>query len=258
VPDLTIHGTFWHNDFRGGVTSPQPALALNSQAFASLLTIYPAGATPAQVAQFAGARPQNSVLPAPIYFTYDFRNQNALNLKVEGVDTEIRYNPRFGWGSLSTGLAATYKTRFDQQVGGGSPVFSVLNTTGFNSSFPSERLDMRADFGAHVARFGGIVYVNYTGKYQDWFSPVNPVIVNSSRVPIGGGDHIPAFTTVDAHVSYDIGLRRGTQIFLDVTNLFNRTPPFLNRNNIAQGLGYDAMLASPIGRVVAVGVRANL
>src|SRR5882757_1886931 len=258
-PDLALSATYWHNELHGGVTSPIPALALNSTGFASLLTIYPNGATPAQVAAFAGYRPQVGPLPAPIYFSYDFRNQNALNLWVEGIDAEIRYSPQLSWGSISSGVATTYKTRFDQQVGSGSPVFSVLNTTGFNSTFPSERFDLRADVGVQVARFAATAYVNYTGPYLDWSSTaVNPVVVNAAGVPAGGGDHIGSFTTVDAHLSYSLGaFLKGTQVFLDVTNLFDRNPPFVNRYSPTQGYGYDSFLASPIGRVFTVGARGK-
>ncbi len=258
-PDLTLSATYWHTELRGGVTSPIPALALNSTGFASLLTIYPNGATPAQVAAFAGSRPQLGPLPAPIYFSYNYLNQNALNLWVEGIDAEIRYSPQLSWGSISSGVATTYKTRFDQQVGSGSPVFSVLNTTGFNSTFPSERFDLRADVGMQVARFAAIAYLNYTGPYLDWSSTaINPVVRNAAGVPAGGGDHIGSFTTVDAHLSYSPGaFLKGTQVFLDVTNLFDRNPPFVNRNSSTQGYGYDSFLASPIGRVFTVGVRGK-
>jgi iron complex outermembrane receptor protein len=182
-----------------------------------------------------------------------------LNLWVEGIDAEIRYSPQLSWGSISSGVATTYKTRFDQQVGSGSPVFSVLNTTGFNSTFPSERFDLRADVGMQVARFSAIAYLNYTGPYLDWSSTaINPVVRNAAGVPAGGGDHIGSFTTVDAHLSYSPGaFLKGTQVFLDVTNLFDRNPPFVNRNSSTQGYGYDSFLASPIGRVFTVGVRGK-
>jgi iron complex outermembrane receptor protein len=118
---------------------------------------------------------------------------------------------------------------------------------------------LRAEVGMQVARFGATVYVNYTGPYLDWSSTaINPVVVNAAGVPAGGGDHIGSFTTVDAHLSYSPGaFLKGTQVFLDVTNLFDRNPPFVNRNSSTQGYGYDSFLASPIGRVFTVGVRGK-
>jgi iron complex outermembrane receptor protein len=258
IPNLSLSATYWHNDFMGGVTSPIPALALNSPGFASSLRVYPNGATPAQVAAFAGNALLASTLPSPIYFTYDFRSQNVLNLTVEGIDAVIHYSPRLSWGSISSGVAATYFTRYDQQVGVGSPVFSVLNTTGFNSTFPSVRLNLRAELGVQLDRFAAVAYLNYTGAFKNWGSTaINPVVVNAEGVPVGGGDNVGAYTTVDAHVSYSLGATKGTQVFVDVTNLLNRDPPFVNRNNSFTGLGYDAFTASPLGRVVVVGVRTK-
>jgi len=68
---------------------------------------------------------------------------------------------------------------------------------------------------------------------------------------------------VDLHVSYDFaGILPGAmQGFVDVTNLFDRNPPFENAqvvagNSAAVG-GYDAFSGSPIGRVVTVGIRTK-
>jgi len=62
--------------------------------------------------------------------------------------------------------------------------------------------------------------------------------VNAAGVPAGGGDHIGSFTTVTPHLSYSPGaFLKGTQVFLDVTNLSDRNPPFVNRNSSTKGMG---------------------
>jgi outer membrane receptor protein involved in Fe transport len=43
-----------------------------------------------------------------------------------------------------------------------------------------------------------------------------------------------------------------TQIFLDVSNLFDREPSFYNNSN-----GFDRYSGNPIGRVITVGFRAD-
>jgi hypothetical protein len=60
-------------------------------------------------------------------------------------------------------VAGTYKTRFDQQVGAGSPTFSVLNREGFNSTFPSIQFEMRADLGVTVGCASLTAFLNHTG-----------------------------------------------------------------------------------------------
>ncbi len=254
TPGLTASFTFWHNNFRGGVTSPIPALALNSTGFANLLTIYPNGATPDEIAAFQGYRPQSTVLAETVYFGFDFRNQNALNLTVEGIDADVRYRHRFDWGTLRGGVAATYKTRFDQQVGDNSPTFSVLNRNRFNSTFPSLRLDLRGDIGFDVGPVSGAVFVNHTGGYTFWGdSAVNP-ITTSGGAPTGGGDKVKSYTTVDLNLGYSFeGILPGNvRAFVDVTNLFDRAPPFIN-----VATGYDNFVSNPIGRVVTFGLRTK-
>lgn len=267
LPGLTGAVTFWHNQFQGGVTSPIPALALNSPGFRDLLTIYPNGATAAQIQAAAGSARLTSVLPQTTYFIYNFIAQNALNLTVEGIDADIRYGHGFDWGNANGGVSFTYLTRFDQQVGAGSPTFSVLNTSGFNSTFPSIQLQMRADVGVTVGHASLMAFLNHTGGFSYWGNTaVHPVVDNAAGVPVGGGDKVKAYDTVDLHGAYDLAsiapkAVRKMQVFVDVTNLFNTIPPFENvvtaaNNNSAIG-GYDPFVGNPIGRVVTVGVRAR-
>lgn len=254
VPGLRGSITYWHNGFTGGVTSPIPSLALNSTGFNQLLTIYPNGATQAQIDAFRSYRPQSSILQPPIYFSYDFRNQNALNLKVEGIDADVRYRHTFDWGSFNGGVAATYKTRFDQQVGAGSPVFSVLNRNRFNSTFPSVQFDLRADAGVDIGPASASLYLNHTGAYTYWgANAINPVTTTNGS-PTGGGDHMKAYTTFDFNFGYDLSevLPGKTRLVFDVTNLFDKKPPFQNVSE-----GYDNFVANPIGRVVTVGIRTK-
>src|SRR5262249_30742899 len=50
IPGLRISVTYWNNELRKGITAPQPALALGAADLSNLLQIFPAGATPAQIA----------------------------------------------------------------------------------------------------------------------------------------------------------------------------------------------------------------
>lgn len=80
-------------------------------------------------------------------------------------------------------------------------------------------------------------------------------LINSNGVPTGGGDEVRANLLFDAHLSYTVdrdGAFDGTEIYVDVTNVFDRDPPFYNT-----ATGFDRYAASPIGRVVSVGARAR-
>ena len=68
---------------------------------------------------------------------------------------------------------------------------------------------------------------------------------------------VDEWLTWDAQVSYDWSgetERAGPQITLNVQNLFDEDPPFVNN---AAGVGYDPSNADPLGRFVAVELRTR-
>jgi iron complex outermembrane recepter protein len=92
------------------------------------------------------------------------------------------------------------------------------------------------------------VFVNYTNGYNN---------TNSTLVP-----KVAANTTVDLTMAYDFGEMLGVtkrfQIGLNVTNLFDKDPPFADiapTNN--GGGGFDPTVASPVGRIIAVSLRSK-
>ncbi len=256
---FNLSATYWHNEIQGAITSPVPALAVNSPALASRLTIFPGGATAAQIAALQGNLGTTSTLPGTVYFVYNYQQGNVLNLWVEGVDVSASYTFNTSIGKFDIASGGSYETKFDQQVGAGTPTFSVLNTTGYNTTFPSIQLQMRSSIGWSNGPVGATVYWNHTGSYKNWSgSAVNPLVKNAQGIPTGGGDSVSALDTVDAHLSYDFqskGLLSGTQVYADVTNLFDTTPPFYNTFSSAGASGYDSFAASPIGRVISIGAR---
>ncbi|UAJ10122.1 TonB-dependent receptor domain-containing protein [Glacieibacterium megasporae] len=251
VDGLKIGVTYWHNEIRGGITAPLPALAIGASDLSSLLTLYPGGATPAQIAAATAGQPQVSALPQTAYFIYNYQQRNVLNLTVSGIDVDVNYSRQTGIGRFTAGVAFTDELQFDQQIGNG-PTFSVLNTTGFNTTFPSVIFQGRANLGWEYSGISADVFVNQTGGYRNYSGTTLNPIIRTNGVPTGGGDHVAAYTTVDLHVAYTIPQKylHKAQVFVDATNLFDRNPPFYN---IAAG--YDVFEANPIGRVVTIGVR---
>jgi iron complex outermembrane receptor protein len=82
------------------------------------------------------------------------------------------------------------------------------------------------------------------------------VTVNTAGVPSGGGDPVHASVTIDTHFSYhlddtSLSVLNGTEVYLDIRNLFDQSPEFIN------GTGYDPYGGNPLGRVISVGVRAK-
>jgi iron complex outermembrane receptor protein len=255
VHNLRLSLTFWHNDLLGAITAPTAAFAVKAAGLNSLLQIYPGGATPAQIAAITAGRPLQTSIPAQVFFSYDFTQRNALNLEVEGFDGSINYAFDTDYGRFNLDAVASRKTKFDQQVGTGGAHFSVLGTTGFNTTFPSIRLDSRTGFGWE-SKFGVVadLFWNHTSSYHNWSNTtVTPITRNAAGVPTGGGDTVKANDTIDLHVAYNVpgeGYVKGLQVYLDVSNLFDNDPPFYNTAN-----GFDPFGGNPLGRLTSVGFR---
>lgn len=261
VPGLRISMTYWSDALRNGITSPTSAYAFGAASLSNLLTLYPGGATSAQIAAAQGALPQSGATPSAVYYIYNYTQNNVLNLNVAGIDFEAMYHFNTGIGNFTLDGSFTRKTKFEQWFGSDGTHFSVLGTAGFNTTFPSLKTEGRANIAYDKGAFNAVLGVNYEGPYMWWGSGVmNPIVRNAAGVPIGGGDHVKAFTTVDLHVSYtlkDFGALKKANLYVDATNLFDKNPPFVNQATNNGAVGYDSNSANPLGRVVSIGIRSN-
>jgi iron complex outermembrane receptor protein len=252
VSGLRMSATWWHAKYIGAITAPQAAFAIGSPNLNSLLQLFPGGASPAQIAAAAGVLPQTSPLPATVYFIYSFQQRNAFNLDASGVDADFAYRFDTGVGNFNLGLSASRKLKMDESFGTGGESFSVLNTIGINTTFPSTKMQGRASFGWNRGGMAADLFVNYIGDYLNWNgSAPFAVVRNAAFSPVGGGQPVDSYTTLDIHAAYSFqseGWLSGTQIFVDGNNVLDEEPPFVNA--VA---GYDPFNANPIGRVVTVG-----
>ena len=252
--NLSGQVTYWHEGLKGAVTGPQIGFVVNTASLAHLLTFYPGGATPAEIAAATAHIPAVSALPTRTDYILEVINSNYLNLNVSGIDASVSYTIHAGGaGTFVIGDAFTYFTKFDQSYGADGIYYSVLNTTGANGVFPSVQLQMRANLGWQLGGLNANLFMNYTGKYKNWSSSaVNPVTLNAQNNPSGGGDWVKANATFDANVAYTFkgGFLDGQVVSLNVRNIFNRRPPFYNGAS-----GYDSYVANVLGRQVSAGLQ---
>ncbi|MEY4501351.1 MAG: hypothetical protein RIS52_1241 [Pseudomonadota bacterium] len=260
LPGLRVSATYWSNKLRGGITAPQPALALGAADLSYLLQLYPTGASAAQIAAAGAGLPQTGPLNPTTYFIYNFQQRNVLNLDVTGLDFSASYRGTTSWGKYNIGFAYTRKLKFDQFFGAGGKKFSVLGTAGFNTTFPSVKLEARANAGVDIGGLSANVFFNYLGSYKNWSGSVASPLIRVGGVPVAGGDIVKSFSTIDVNLSYtlkNVGMLGEAQIFVDATNVFDKNPPLYNQFVTNGAAGYDAINASPIGRVVTVGIRTK-
>jgi iron complex outermembrane receptor protein len=279
MPGFVANVTLFNNVFSGGVTSPNPNSIVNSAGLHHRLTLCPTGCTAAQIAAFANTAngvTLSSTIPANVYFLLDQNSGNVLNLDIQGIDLELSYvlqTQRLG--IFRFGDALTEFLRFRQNFGGGES-FSILNTSGYNTTFPSVRTQDRLSLGWTGGALALDAFFNYTGSYRNWSNTaVNPVITNSNGTPIGGGDEVASNLTVDLHAAYSfqMGGFKTLQVYLDGKNVFNRAPPFYNGTTggilgpggiPASGggtpgsYGFNGFVSNPIGRLISLGLRVEL
>ena len=264
VPGLRISATYWRDQLRNGITAPQTVYALSAASLSNLLTLYPNGATAAQIAAAQGTLPQSGA-SSNVYWIYNYQQNNVLNLNVAGIDFELMYHKNTDVGNFTFDGSFTRKTEFNQWFGTGGTVFSVLGTTGFNTTFPSLKFEGRANLAYDKGPFNAVLGVNYEGSYKYWGSTgvaaTSPwYLPKTNGVPTGGGEPVSAFTTIDLHAAYtleNLGGLKKANLYVDVANLFDKAPPFVSTATVNGAVGYDSFSANPLGRVISIGIRAK-
>jgi iron complex outermembrane receptor protein len=248
--------TLFNNLLRGGITSPcAPGCILNNGALNSQFTVYPNGATPAEIAAKVNDVPIVSVFPQTTYYIFRRAQTNALDIDVTGVDISANYRFDTDIGQFTVGGSMTQFMRFAQSYGGGAK-YSIINSVGINSTFPSIARQARLNAGWDMGDYSLELYLNNVGGYKNWGSgTINPVVLDANGNASGGGDYVHSWTTIDLHASWDFsheGLLGNSQVYIDVNNVFNEAPPFFNSSN-----GYDAFGSNPLGRVMSLGIRTR-
>ena len=265
LPGLTASVTLWNNRFKAGSDSLGVTQQINIPSL-NRLTICPSGCSAAQINAFtniANGGALDSTLPATVYYLRNNDLGNVVNLRVRGIDFNALYQWETGHaGAFTLGVSGTWFTRFNQDFPG--VVYSMLGTSGSNNTFPSVAGHARLQAGWALGPLSLDSFVNYTSAYRNWSNTaLNPVVTNSFGVPVGGGDHVGANTTIDLHGEYAFGETRlfgNMTLFLDVKNVFDRDPPFYSGNTLGIGLGgygYNGFLSSPIGRIASAGFRTD-
>jgi len=238
LPGTKLSATYFNIDYKNVITFPgfNPVSEPFNPLYDRYRVYFP---TAAQVlAATSGMRhdgvsyPDVAQLPTAIY---DLRRQNFARQKIDGLDFDASYAFGAAGGTLDIGTAGTWLWKFRQQINGDTQTSSRLNTnyavnfkTRGHVSFSNGALDASA-------------FLNYINGYRN----------------TADNRQIDSYTTVDLHVGYKlpiVGFGGATQLTVDVSNLFDRDPPyFYDAANNAYG--FDPTVASPLGRVVTLGLR---
>jgi iron complex outermembrane receptor protein len=264
IPGLTVNFTLFNVRYIGFITGTSMINALNTPSL-NLIHFYPTGATAADLAatlpspytQLTGS------LPPTIFYLISGRQGNFNNVSTQGIDMSFDYVlPTDSWGTFQFGGALTEFLRFKQHLAGGQAFYSILNTTGANSTFGAAQTQARFHLGWQFDPFSVELYDNFVGSYRNWSSgSVAPILARTDSAPIGGGDKVSASHVFELNVQYQLpnegfwgsSALGGSTVFVDVTNLFDKAPAFYNGAS-----GFDGLTGDPTGRVVTLGMRLKM
>jgi len=240
LPGLSLALTYFNTIFRDRLQQPvfNPTTLLDS-AHAALVTRNPTSdqvQTLCNSALYTGGTSLDCASFQPTAIV-DLRRRNLATALTSGFDFNTTYRHPLRYGTLDLALDGTWITTFAQADIPGQPPISYLNT----QNNPVD-LRLRSSVGWRFAGFRFLAAVNFTNRYRDTAEP--------------GEREVRAWTTVDAQLRYDWSLDlpglKSLRLELDVQNLFDADPPFLN-NQIVD-LGYDQENANPYGRIVILQV----
>lgn len=159
----------------------------------------------------------------------DNRYVNTASLRVRGIDVSGRYGFDLGGDRVALAAQASYVLDFDQQV---TPTSAPVERAGV-LNFPVRfRGRATADWTRGSVTLGAAA--NYTGRYRD---------LAGQRI----GDQLTF--DLQARWTPEGGALEGTEVLLNLRNLFDKAPPFYDN---PQGTAYDGALGDPIGRFVSL------
>ncbi|HVI99856.1 MAG TPA: TonB-dependent receptor [Sphingomonas sp.] len=242
--------TYWNVDYAGQVTTYLADLGVlaKEDALAGTGVILRGQAAADRVAELmAEGKPVRGVLPTPVTLFVDGRTQNLGRSLTSGIDVIGSYTIDTATaGTFILNANATYITRYKVAVSNGAEPENMLNTI-FNPLRFKGRAFLTWSLDDITARIGA----NHVGGYDN------------NTLPAGAVQKVHSYTTVDLGVTFNIGdpassglLDGGFSLGLDVLNLFDTDPPYVNFAPTVNGSGgYDATAANPIGREIAVTVR---
>jgi iron complex outermembrane receptor protein len=245
LPDLHLSLTYYSIDYEDRIIVPGPAsssrILIEENLWQDVINRNPSLSEVAAICDsdvYVGTTVQQCK-SAPVGAIVDLRVRNLATNTVRGLDLRVDHAFRSALGSFQFGLNANYVLDFAQQVTRYSPTMDVLDTVNNPMAF---RVRATADWYQRAwdrPGFGINLTLDHTGGYRD-------ITGDSAR-------EVREFNSVDLRLSYrtfDDGYLGDIEFALNGSNVFNESPPFINREQ-----GYDVVNSDPYGRVISFSVQ---
>lgn len=185
--------------------------------------------------------------PANVTLFVDGRSQNLGVSLTSGIDFTATYTTEVSSAdTLTFNLSGTYLTNYELAVTPTAPLLDRKNFI-FNPLIFKARASVNWDHGPLSAR----LLATHVGGYS-----------NNLATPI---QKVDSYTPIDLTLTWRVGdsfdagrLTSDLTLGLEVRNLFNTRPPYVNLAPSGNGSGgYDATASDPIGRLFAFSLRKS-
>lgn len=237
IPGLRASLTYFDIDYDNQIAGLRGTSGLlTNPVYAPYRTLNP---TSQQVTDLlTSGLPINSPINAGLVtYIQDGRRHNVAATVARGFDFDVNYLWDTDHGDFNFGASGAYFTKLKTAAAAGAAFIDVLNTLDY-----PQRFRVRGTVGWRDGPINVQSALNYVNAY--WQRGVTPE------------RKIGSYATVDLHVAYNfdeaqsLSLLRGVSLAIDVANLFDQDPPFVNLAG-----GHDPQTANPIGRRIAFSVR---
>lgn len=181
----------------------------------------------------------SGVLPNPVTVFIDGRSQNLGRSITRGIDFSANYRMEAdSAGTFNFNLSGTYLTEFKTAQTPTAPFVQQLNQI-----FQPLKFKLRAGLSWEKGPVGIGVRATHLGGY--------------TNIAVTPNQQVKSYTPIDLNLTFKAGDPQKPLTFgIDIRNLFNIAPPYVNIAPSGNGSGgYDATTSDPIGRLFAVSVR---
>jgi iron complex outermembrane receptor protein len=239
APNLTASATFYDIQYDDVIGTPSGlgALLFSDPTFASRVIRNPsAGQVSAAITNTVPFFYTFAAVPA-IGNILDLRQGNFGVRKTNGIDLDVRYRQTVGFGTIFGGIAGNYILKYRNRL---SP--TSVESNSLDAGIPRATLRTTLGFTAGPVTF--VNFVNHrTGVKASYATPTGSSVYKAK-----------GYTTVDLRLSVrlpDMSFIKGTELALQVNDLFDATPPFFPGTD---GIGGAY---NPIGRYGAISLRTS-
>jgi iron complex outermembrane receptor protein len=195
---------------------------------------------------------------SPIYLITDLRRQNLGQSDIDGFDFDFNYHHALYDGTISADLSGEYFTKFQTQLGAGTPFINNLtsglqyyqNDAGAQSIIPWH---LRGNVGWQEGPLSTQAVVNYTGHYNYAYSQYDYTVAPNGTAT-AAIQWVSQFVTVDLNGMWsfpnDSGFLKDSKVQLNIYNILDQRPPFQQVTGASGGFASES--ANPLGRTIRI------